>query len=147
MKNTVCTETVHTDSAQATAPAVRRAKGRPAASTRVAASPEELARIFFERANAGDIDGLVALYEEDAVLKIGPEEVPATGRDAIRAYYAELLANGPRIEVGDDRPSLRFGELALTSSRRVNGMETAEIARRQPDGSWLWIIDQPAVAL
>lgn len=33
-----------------------------------ALNPEDLARLFVSRANAGDVEGLVALYEPDAVL-------------------------------------------------------------------------------
>jgi len=33
-----------------------------------AVQPDDLARYFVERANAGDLDGPVALYEPDAVL-------------------------------------------------------------------------------
>lgn len=33
-----------------------------------ALEPEELARFFVLRANAGDVEGLVALYEPDAAL-------------------------------------------------------------------------------
>jgi hypothetical protein len=32
--------------------------------------------------------------------------------------------------------------LALTSSRFPNGSVSAEVARRQNDGRWLWVIDQ-----
>jgi hypothetical protein len=35
-------------------------------------------------------------------------------------------------------------DLALTSTRFTGGV-TAEVARRQPDGTWLWVIDQPNV--
>ncbi len=37
------------------------------------------------------------------------------------------------------------GLLALTSMRLVSGGATAEIARRQPDGSWRWAVDRPNV--
>ena len=33
-----------------------------------AAQPEDLNQFFLERANAGDVHGVVALYEPDAVL-------------------------------------------------------------------------------
>jgi hypothetical protein len=36
------------------------------------------------------------------------------------------------------------GDVALTSTRLPNGVVTAEIARRQR--TWLWVIDQPAIA-
>jgi hypothetical protein len=32
-----------------------------------ALAPEDLDRLFLERANAGDVDGVVALYEADAL--------------------------------------------------------------------------------
>jgi hypothetical protein len=37
-----------------------------------AMQPEDLATFFLERANAGDVEGLVALYEPDAVLAFPP---------------------------------------------------------------------------
>jgi hypothetical protein len=43
------------------------------------------------------------------------------------------------------QPAIRNGDLALTSTRLPGGGATVEIARRQPDGSWRWVIDQPAV--
>jgi ketosteroid isomerase-like protein len=110
-----------------------------------ARNPEDLARFFVARANEGDVDGLVALYEPDAVLA-GPEGQVMRGRDAIRRFYAGLLADRPTFQPGDQRPALRHGDLALTWSRLVNGIVTAEVARQQADGAWLWAIDQPAIA-
>lgn len=110
-----------------------------------ARQPEDLARFFVERANAGDVEGLVALYEPDAVLAIGENEI-ATGTEAIRAFYTQMLAHKPKFEPGQQRPALRQGELALTSTRLTNGTVTAEVARQQPDGTWRWVIDQPVIA-
>jgi ketosteroid isomerase-like protein len=106
--------------------------------------PEDLSRLFVERANAGDVDGLVALYEPDAVLAFPPGEVTAGSR-AIRQAYQRLLAGRPTFPAGEQQPALRHGELALTSTRLVGGGATVEVARRQPDGTWLWVIDQPNV--
>ena len=55
-----------------------------------AAQPEDLGRFFLERANAGDVEGLVALYEPEAVLAF-PAGNLAAGHDQIREVYAELL--------------------------------------------------------
>ena len=41
--------------------------------------------------------------------------------------------------------NLRHGALALTSTRLPGGGATVEVARRQPDGSWRWVIDQRAL--
>jgi ketosteroid isomerase-like protein len=110
-----------------------------------ALEPEDLSRFFLERANAGDVDGLVALYEVDAVLAFSAGKI-ARGHAAIREAYAGLLANKPVFAPGQQSPALRAGELALTSTRLPDGRVTAEIARRQPDGSWRWIVDQPNIA-
>ena len=55
-----------------------------------ARAPETLATLFNQRANAGDVEGLVALYEPDAILAAG--RVVATGHDEIRSFYTDLLA-------------------------------------------------------
>jgi DNA-binding MarR family transcriptional regulator/ketosteroid isomerase-like protein len=104
--------------------------------------PEELGRMFIERANAGDVEGLVALYEPEAVLAF-PAGQLTRGREAIRRVYRELLEGTPSFS-GEQRPALRNGDLAFTSTRFQGGV-TAEVARRQPDGTWLWVIDQPNV--
>ena len=48
-----------------------------------------------------------------------------------------------------DNPShywMAAGGLALTSTRLPDGNVTAEVARQQPDGTWLWIIDRYTIA-
>ncbi len=109
-----------------------------------AREPEGLARLLIERVNAGDLEGVVALYEQDAVLAL-PDNRVARGQDAIRQFYAGLLASKPTFQPGDQLPALQLGDLALTSTRLVGGGATAEIARRQPDGTWRWTVDRPNV--
>lgn len=108
-----------------------------------ATEPEDLSRFFVERANAGDVDGLVELYEPDAVLVLSPGRV-FVGHDKIRRAYELLLAAQPTFEPGVQSPSIRNGDLALTSTR-IPGAVTTEVAHRQADGSWRWVIDQPNV--
>jgi ketosteroid isomerase-like protein len=105
--------------------------------------PEDLSDFFLERANAGDVEGLVALYEPGAVLAFPPGSV-SVGHDEIRKAYTDLLATGPVFTSGGQRPPLRNGDLAITSTSLPGGGTTVEVARRQPDGTWLWAIDQDA---
>ncbi|WP_339071842.1 hypothetical protein [Methylovirgula sp. 4M-Z18] len=72
---------------------------------------------------------MVALYESDAVLAIGGGQF-AIGREAIRTFYAGLVATGRKFDLGDQRPPTMNGDLALTSTRLPNGAVTVEIARR-----------------
>ncbi len=107
-----------------------------------ASRPEDLGRFFVERANAIDVEGLVALYEPNAVLAL-PDGAVAVGQQAIREFYTRLLVGGPRFESGTHAPVLYNGDLALTSTRLRDSDVTAEVARRQLDGTSRWIIDQP----
>lgn len=108
-----------------------------------AARPEDLGRLFVERANAGDVEGLVALYEPDAVLAL-PGGATAIGSAAIRDAYRRLLTLGRTYSAESATTTLVNGDLELTSTR-IPGGATAEVARRQRDGSWLWTMDQPNV--
>jgi ketosteroid isomerase-like protein len=106
-----------------------------------AVEPEELERLFVERVNAGDVEGLVALYEPDAVMATEAGSV-AVGLEAIRRMFEEFVASGVELTLGDQQPTLSLGDLALTSTRLGDGGVTAEVARRQPDGTWRWVIDR-----
>jgi ketosteroid isomerase-like protein len=108
-----------------------------------AATPEDLSRLVVARLNAGDVEGLVALYESDAVLAL-PDGGVANGSEQIRRTFRRLLEGRPSFKPGSHRPTLRAGRLALTSTRLPDGTVTVEVARRQDDGTWLWAIDQPA---
>ena len=120
-----------------------------------AAQPEDLNRFFLERANAGDVNGVVALYEPDAVL-VSPGGQPITGTQALRQAYTQLFAGNPKFE-GETQGAIHNGDLALTSTQFTTSSvgpggklltmksATTEVARRQPDGTWLWVIDQPNV--
>jgi ketosteroid isomerase-like protein len=109
-----------------------------------ATQPEDLSRFFLERANAGDVEGLVALYQPDAVLAFPPGQI-TVGRAAIREVYQRLLSTRPTFTSQGQRPALHNGDLALTSTRLPGGGATVEVARLQPDGTWLWVLDQPNI--
>lgn len=111
-----------------------------------ARNPEDIPRLFLAFAKAGDFAGLATLYEDDAILA-RPSGEPVSGSEAIAAAFAERLgARGGFDDTGNELlPVLRCGDLALTSTRLPDGRTTAEIARRQADGTWRWVIDQPDV--
>ncbi len=109
-----------------------------------AKKPNDLEKYFVERANAGDVEGLVALYEPDAILTDGSGKI-AVGINQIRNFFVNFLSGRPMLDPSNQAEALCCGGLSLTSSKLSNGDITAEVARRQPDGSWLWVIDQFAL--
>jgi ketosteroid isomerase-like protein len=111
--------------------------------TEKAQLPEDLTRLFVERANAGDADGIAALYEPDAVMAYPPGG-QTVGRDAIRDLWKEVLSHAPHFEPEEPRPTLVVGDIALTTTVAKDGTGArAQVVRRQPDGTWLRAIDQP----
>jgi uncharacterized protein (TIGR02246 family) len=109
-----------------------------------ARKPEDVTRLFVQRANAGDADGLADLYTDDAVLAYPPGST-TVGRPAIRAVLEQMLAHAPRpFPVEEPLPSVCYGDLALTSTHSADGKGgRVQVCQRQPDGSWLRIIDRP----
>jgi len=117
----------------------------PEVSREPARDPQDLERLLVSRQRSGDVDGMVALYEPNAVLDFGGGRL-TLGKEAIRTFYAGLVATGRKFAFGDQRPCVVTGDLALTSTRLPDGSMTAEVARRQGDGTWLWVIDQFSMA-
>jgi uncharacterized protein (TIGR02246 family) len=118
-----------------------------------AGNPEELDRLFTEALNAGHLDALVALYEPQAALAPEPGRV-VTGTQAIREALSAFVALKPTLSL-EVKTLARTGDIALTSARwtlsgtGADGTQTTmsghsvEVSRRQPDGSWLFVIDTP----
>lgn len=118
-----------------------------------AREPEDVDRLFGERVNAGDVDGVVALYEPGAVL-LGPAGEPAEGRDAIRAAVTQFVQAGLQLQM-EVVKVVRCGDVAVLyndwsgSRKGAGGAEVRiagkaiEVVRRQADGSWLFAVDDP----
>jgi ketosteroid isomerase-like protein len=110
-----------------------------------AQKPEDLTRLFVERANSKDAAGLAALYEEGAIMAYPPGGQTA-GRDAIRALWAELLPKMGQFQPEPPLPALVSDDIALTATVAKDGTGArAQVARRQPDGSWLRLLDLPEI--
>lgn len=98
--------------------------------------------------NAADVEGLAALYEDDARM-VGLDGAVAEGREAIRTVWEGLVALGGRMTVVT-RYAVVSGDIALLRNDFTFAAEgiaissgTAEVARRQPDGTWLYLVDHP----
>ena len=117
-----------------------------------ATEPEQIHGLFQEAFNAGDIEALMALYEPAAAL-IPQPGVTAEGSAAIRDALRWFLDRHGTITL-DTKLVVRVGDLAYLSNRwsltggtmpdgsaAELGATTAELARQQADGTWLYVID------
>ena len=111
--------------------------------TENAVTPEDLTRLFVERANAKEAAGNAALYEENAVMAYPPGQ-QTVGRDAIREFWEKILPTAGHFEPEPPLPTLISGDIALTSTPPKDGAGArAQVVRRQPGGTWLRLLDQP----
>jgi ketosteroid isomerase-like protein len=117
-------------------------------------SPEELHRSFTVAFNLHDVKSIIALYEPDAVIV--SHNGPVRGTDAIEAWYRAAITAGPVIALETLSVNVA-GDLAMLHGRWIvheagpNGVEirregrNTETARKQPDGCWLFVIDNPSM--
>ena len=119
-----------------------------------ARTPEDIDRLFAERMAAGDVDGVIALYEPGGGL-VSFDGIVTTGPGPIREALARLAAMRPRMTMnlvrvvrsGDDF-ALVYNDWKMSAvdpDGRPVTMEgkAIEVSRRQPDGSWLFVLDDP----
>ena len=118
-----------------------------------ARTPEELLQRIAETFSAHDVEGAVALYEPNATLVHQPGQV-ATGTEAIREALGGLLGMRPEFSLKVNK-AFQAGDIALIFSDWSisatdpdgNAVEMAgqgsDVARLQPDGRWLMVIDNP----
>jgi uncharacterized protein (TIGR02246 family) len=109
---------------------------------------------FAERLNARDLDGALALYEPGAAFQAQPGEPALRGADAIREALAGFLALEPAMS-GEIVKVVEAGDVALVMNRwALRGTQpdgapvelagtSADVVRRQNDGSWRVVVDDP----
>ena len=116
--------------------------------------PRQLHQAWEKAYQDGDVDALVEFYEPDGTVFPQPGS-PVTGHSAIREALVPFVAlrgqmqlrSSTVIENGD--LALVYGEWSLTGGTDPDGnpvnMEgrSTEIMRRQSDGSWRDVIDDP----
>ena len=114
--------------------------------------PDDLHAAFAAAFQAGDVAVLVDLYEDSAIQV--QQDGTVTGHDELAGVFSRLLASGLTMQ-GDPQKAIVAGDVALTSTHYTFGADgpggartvaTAEVSRRQADGSWRVVIDVPAFA-
>jgi len=115
---------------------------------------KQVHELFVERFNAQNADGIIELYEPNAVILPPDAPEPVTGHIAIRKVIDVFLSLKGKMENTIVRV-IEQQDIAILYSRwTVSGTETdgtsitvggttSDVVRRQSDGCWLFAIDNP----
>ena len=115
--------------------------------------PEDCDRVFASCVKARDLDGLMALYEPEAQY-VRRNGTVVAGQGAIRELLQSLTNVPTEIEmnvsivVALNGIALIYNDWtakAVSEDGRVreSAGKAVEVVRRQPDGRWLFAIDDP----
>ena len=112
-------------------------------------TPQQVLQSIVDGINAGNLDALMTLYESE----VQPGNL-AHGLPAVRQALAGFIAMKGKLNLKVTRV-LEVGDLALVAgvwSFTGTGQDgapveltakNADVLRRQPDGSWRFVIDNP----
>ncbi|MFM0118715.1 nuclear transport factor 2 family protein [Paraburkholderia sp. RL18-101-BIB-B] len=112
-----------------------------------ARNPEEICRLFQQYMAEGDLESALSVYDPDAVFLNQSRDV-SKGREGLRQELAPLAAMKVRFDF-QVKQVIETGDIALMHTEwTVSGPEpmkvyAIEVARRQQDGSWRWLIGDP----
>jgi ketosteroid isomerase-like protein len=116
-------------------------------------TPEQVLRSIVGGINSGNLDALMALYEPEAAFATAPGTL-AHGPSGVRDALAGFIAMKGTLDLEVTRV-LEAGGLALVTtvwSFAGTGPDgqpvqlagrSADVLRRQADGSWRFVIDNP----
>ena len=117
------------------------------------ATPEQVLAAIVDGINTGNLDTLLTLYESDAAFATQPGSL-AHGLPGVRHGLAGFIAMKGTLDLSVTRV-LEAGGLALVTGVwsftgtgpegqpvRLTG-RNADVLRRQSDGSWRFVIDNP----
>jgi ketosteroid isomerase-like protein len=111
-----------------------------------ASSPEEICCLFQQYMAEGNIDSVLSVYDPEAVFLNQSGQVK--GGEALRQELAPLAAMKARFDF-NVKQVVRSGDIALmhtewkVSSPEQMSVYAIEVARRQSDGTWRWLIGDP----
>ena len=116
-------------------------------------TPEEVLNLVVEGINTGDLDSLMTLYEADACFASQPGQL-AKGPESVRQSLRSFIDLKGNLDLKAKRV-LQASDLALVTSEwsfsgtgpdgtPVNmAAKAADVLRRQADGTWRFVIDNP----
>lgn len=118
-----------------------------------AQQPADVNRLIAEAISTGDREAALALYEAEAAFVPQPGQV-VRGREGIATALDAFLALKPTLEIRVSEVIEAGGIALLRSTWTLTGTgpdgrplqmggAATDVVRRQGDGTWRYIIDQP----
>jgi uncharacterized protein (TIGR02246 family) len=111
-------------------------------------SPEEICRLFQTYMAEGNLELLLSIYDAEAVFLNQSGELKK-GRQGLREVLAPLAAAKTNFDFTIIQ-IIQSGDIALMHTRwrqmlspQPTSMHAIEVARRQADGTWCWLIGDP----
>lgn len=112
-----------------------------------AKSPEEICELFQQYMAAGDLESLRGIYDPEVVFVNQAGELKK-GWEGLKHELAPFAAAKATFEFSN-KGIVQSGDIALmhtewkVSSPQPMSLYATEVARRQPDGTWRWLIGDP----
>lgn len=113
--------------------------------------PGDVNAAFADGFNRRDVEAMLALYDPDGSV-VEMDGTLSVGTEQIREHLERLVALGGQM-VSTNLTAVVNGDIALVTAEwtitgasvapRMDG-RSAEVLRRQPDGTWAYLLDQPA---
>src|SRR5262249_26978343 len=112
-----------------------------------AKTPEEICSLFKQYMAAGDLESLLSIYDTNAVF-LNQSRETLKGRQGLTQALTPF-ASAKAIFDFNIVQVIQSGDIALMhtewkmSAPEKMSQYAIEVARRQPDGSWRWLIGDP----
>ena len=112
-----------------------------------ATSPEQICHLFQQYMAEGDIEALLSIYDPEAVFLNSSGEIKH-GRQGLRGELTPFASAKATFDFRI-KQIIQSGDIALmhtqwtVSSPQPISTYAIEVARRQPDGTWCWLIGDP----
>ena len=129
----------------------------PEVKTKSTSTPEAVHQNYSEYFRTNDLEGLVSLYEPNAIV-VGEQGEEIKGTAKIREMFSDVVKCKGTLKIETLSEFIVDGIASIRVKWHMQAIDAdgneldvsnvaSEVMRKQPDGSWLYIIDQPCTKL